>query len=108
MTLSPEEKKILAACKASIESIDPTAEAVLYGSRARGDASEESDYDLLIISDAEATVEAEDRFRRALYELQLENAVVITVLMVNRDQWDAPLARAMPLHQNIDRDGIQL
>lgn len=108
MTLSPDDKRILAACKATIESIDPDATAVLYGSRARGDASVESDYDLLIISDAEVTVETEDRFRRALYDLQLENAVVITVLMVNRDQWDAPLARAMPLHQNIDRDGIRL
>ena len=108
MTLSPEDNRILAACKASIEAIDPGAAVVLYGSRARGDATDESDYDLLIISDAEATVEAEDRLRRALYDLQLENAVVVTVLMVNRNQWDAPLARAMPLHQNIDRDGIRL
>lgn len=108
MALSKNEMKILAACKSAIESIDATAEVVLYGSRARGDATDESDYDLLIISDSQVTIEAEDRFRRALYDLQLETATVITVLMVNRDQWDAPLSRAMPLHQNIERDGISL
>ena len=108
MALSNNEMKILAACKAAIELIDDAAEVVLYGSRARGDATEESDYDLLIISDSQVTIEAEDRFRRALYDLQLETATVITVLMVNRDQWDAPLSRAMPLHQNIERDGIAL
>ena len=108
MALSKNEMKILAACKSAIESIDATAEVVLYGSRARGDATDESDYDLLIISDSQVTTEAEDRFRRALYDLQLETATVITVLMVNRDQWDAPLSRAMPLHQNIEREGISL
>lgn len=108
MALSKNEMNILAACKSAIESIDATAEVVLYGSRARGDATDESDYDLLIISDSQVTIEAEDRFRRALYDLQLETATVITVLMVNRDQWDAPLSRAMPLHQNIERDGISL
>mgnify|MGYP001568176095 CR=1 FL=1 len=108
MTLSKDETKILAACKAVIESIDPSAEAVLYGSRARGDAEEESDYDLLVISDADSSIENEDRFRRALYDIQLKSATVITVLMVNRDQWNSPLARAMPLHQNISRDGIAL
>ena len=108
MALSNNEMKILAACKSAIESIDAAAEVVLYGSRARGDATEESDYDLLIISDSQVTIEAEDRFRRALYDIQLETASVITVLMVNRDQWDAPLSRAMPLHQNIERDGIAL
>ena len=108
MALSKNEMKILAACKSAIESIEATAEVVLYGSRARGDATDESDYDLLIISDSQVTIEAEDRFRRALYDIQLETASVITVLMVNRDQWDAPLSRAMPLHQNIERDGISL
>ena len=108
MALSNQEKLILAACKQAINETEADAEVLLYGSRARGDATEESDYDLLIISDSEVTIEAEDRFRRALYDIQLETASVITVLMVNRDQWNAPLSRAMPLHQNIERDGIAL
>jgi len=108
MTLSENEMKILAACKSAIESIDAAAEVVLYPSRARGDAIEESDFDLLIISDSPVTIEAEDSFRRALYDIQLESASVITVLMVNREEWNTPLARAMPLHQNIKRDGIAL
>ncbi len=108
MTLTTKQMKMLALCKSAIEGIDAGAEVVLYGSRARGDSADESDYDLLIISDSQATIEAEDRFRRALYDIQLETASVITVLMVNRDQWGAPLSRAMPLHQNIERDGIAL
>ena len=108
MTLATDETEMLAACKAAIESIDPSATVILYGSRARGDATEESDYDLLVVSNVDADIEAEDRLRRATYEIQLEAGVVVTVLMVNRDRWNTPLSKAMPLHQNIERDGIQL
>jgi len=108
MILATDESEMLTACKMAIESIDPSATVILYGSRARGDATEESDYDLLIVSSAEADIEAEDRLRRAIYDIQLETGAVVTVLMVNRDQWDTPLAKAMPLHQNITRDGIAL
>jgi predicted nucleotidyltransferase len=106
--LSKREKEILLNCRDALNEIDPNAEVVLYGSRARGDASEESDYDLLIVSDGPATIEREDRFRRALYDIQLETGAVVTVILVNRTDWETPLYKAMPLHQNITREGISL
>jgi predicted nucleotidyltransferase len=106
--LSKREKEILLSCRDALNEIDPNAEVVLYGSRARGDATEESDYDLLIVSDGPATIEREDRFRRALYDIQLETGTVITVILVNRTDWETPLYKAMPLHQNITREGISL
>jgi predicted nucleotidyltransferase len=106
--LSSHEKEILLNCRDAIRGIDRTAEVILYGSRARGDATEESDYDLLIVSDGPATIEREDRLRRALYDIQLETGTVITVILVNRADWETPLYKAMPLHQNITREGISL
>ena len=63
------------------QSIDTSAEIILYGSRARGDAHSESDYDLLILTDGEATLELEDTFRRILYPIELETGAVLTVVM---------------------------
>ena len=108
MALSKKEKTILAACKSAIESIDTGAEVVLYGSRARGVATDEYDYDHLVLCDSPSTIENEDRFRRALYDIQLETSTVITVVMANREEWNSPLTQAMPLHQNIKRDGSAL
>ena len=106
--LSDDEKMILLDCREAIKGLDADAEIIPYGSRARGKAGTDSDYDLLIVSGTPATLANEDRFRAAIYDIQLETATVITVSMVNRDEWGTPPSRAMPLHQNIEKDGITL
>jgi len=45
--ISRKEKNLLLRCRESIHKISPEAKVILYGSRARGDAVPESDYDLL-------------------------------------------------------------
>jgi len=74
------EKAILMKCRSAIKSIDPFAEIILYGSRARGDAEPESDYDLLILADGEVTLEREDVFRRQLFPIELETGGVLTII----------------------------
>ena len=106
--LTNEEKSLLRQCRHAVQTVDPDAEVVLYGSRARGEAREDSDFDLLILSDNPATLKDEDTFRQALYPIELETGAVITVILVNREQWQTSLYQAMPLHQNVQRDGIRL
>lgn len=102
------DSEILFECKNAIKKIDNSADVVLYGSRARGDAKPESDYDLLIITDGEATLEREDILRRQLFPIELETGYVLTVFLISRKDWDSPLYAAMPLYQNIKEDGILL
>jgi predicted nucleotidyltransferase len=102
------EKNILIRCGSAIKSIDPSAEIILYGSRARGDAEPESDYDLLILTDGEVTLEREDIFRMQLFPIELETGAVLTVILTSRKDWSSSLYSAMPLYQNIKRDGVVL
>lgn len=44
------DPKLLADCKTVVRSLMPRARIVLFGSRARGDAGPDSDYDLLVLS----------------------------------------------------------
>lgn len=99
---------ILMRCKDVVQSVDSTAEIILYGSRARGDAEEDSDYDLLILTDLESSLKQEELFLRALFPVELETGAVLTFLLYNRQTWNSPLCSMLPIHQNIDTDGIAL
>lgn len=98
---------MLVACKAAVQQIVPNATVVLYGSRSRGDADSDADYDLLVLVD-HVTTRVEDQIADALYQVELVHDVIISPLVMDRHAWDDPVTRAMPLHANIDRDGIAL
>ena len=50
----------------------------------------------------------EDRIGDALYEIELEHDAVISALVFNRQVWNEARYRALPLHENVDREGIVL
>lgn len=102
------DRMLLLKCRDAIKNIDTTADVILYGSRARDDAKPESDYDLLIITNGEVTLDKEDVFRKQLFPIELETGYVLTVFLINREDWDSPLYGTMPLYQNIKKDGILL
>jgi predicted nucleotidyltransferase len=107
-SIADQDRELLTRCRTAIKSIEPSAEVILYGSRARGDAEQESDYDFLILTDGEVTLKREDAFRRQLYPLEMETGAVFTVMLVSRGDWGSALYDAMPFYQNIERDGVML
>ena len=106
--ISARDRIILEKCRSAINNIDSNAEVILFGSRARGEGEPESDFDIIILIGEEATLKKEDIFRGQLYPIKLETGVVITVMLITRKDWDSPLQRAMPLFQNIRKDGLIL
>jgi len=102
------DQQLLAECKAAIEEVAPDASLILYGSRARGDAREDSDYDLLVLVDREQDMELEQAIVNRLVPLEVRTGKVLTVLVYSRSQWDSALYRAMPFHKNVTREGVLL
>ncbi|GAH79149.1 unnamed protein product [marine sediment metagenome] len=42
------------------------------------------------------------------YDIELEYDVVFSIIVENREFWNSPLAKTMPLHWNIDKEGVLL
>lgn len=91
-----EEKVLLERCRNLIKQVEENATVILYGSRARGDESPESDYDLLVLVDGPVTLRREDLMRRQIFDVELETGWVFTVNAYNHQDWESPLYRAMP------------
>jgi len=96
------------ACKAAVSCVLPEAEVVLFGSRARGDATVESDFDFLIITPFLAEPDLQNRLSDAIYEVELDRAIMVTCIVCSREEWNGVLWRAAPLRANVEREGIAL
>lgn len=102
------ERIILEQCRQVIRRLAPEARVLLYGSRARGTAAPDSDYDLLVITPAPLAPEVIDQIRDALYELELKYGVVISALFYSEEEWQDPLRRVTPFHREVEQEGIVL
>jgi len=94
--------------KQAVTALDPNAEVILYGSRARGTNSANSDWDFLIITGTCAHRELKQKMRRSIYEIEWATSEVISVVIRNRQEWDLPILQSSPFHINIDHEGLRL
>ena len=96
---------ILKKIKAYVEEIEPQAEVILFGSRSRGEAREDSDWDILILTPNPIDLKAEQKFRHKLFELELEYGQAISTFVYSKADWNGK-HRITPLYQNVAREGV--
>lgn len=90
-----------------VNKVDPTAEVILYGSRARGEEKKDSDWDILILTNYTATLSTERMFRDKLYDLELKTGEVFSVFVYSRNDWQTK-QKITPFYQNVSREGVPL
>jgi uncharacterized protein len=100
--------KILKKVKKTVLEIEPSAEVILYGSRARDDYQEHSDWDFLVLLDGPVDTARTDRIRNALFDIELETDQVISSIVRSRKEWNSPKYSVVPLHKNVEREGINI
>src|SRR5258708_40351811 len=94
--------------KQVVQQTDPTAVAILYGSRATGKARKDSDWDILILVDkSTVSIKDEQLFRENLYDLELEVGEHISIFAFAEDDWHTRLS-ITPLYKSIQQNGIIL
>ena len=85
---------------------DNLSAIILFGSVARGTATDESDLDIAILVNTDDK-EMYEQLLDAVVKLDLENDVVIATTIIEKNQFDA-WKDVLPFYKNINREGIQL
>ena len=80
----------------------------LYGSVARGEADEESDLDLLIVTAHPFTRPACHGITDVVFEVNLLYGTNFSTLVVDRNSWEVGVFSVLPLREEILKDGIRL
>ncbi len=105
--MDEKSKHISKLIKMNISEIDPNAQVILYGSRARGDARSDSDWDILVLTDYPVDIRQEKVFRDHLYELELQTGEPLSIFVYSKQEWNT-MQRITPYYFNVMRQGIQL
>jgi predicted nucleotidyltransferase len=105
--MKTKTKYISQLIRQNIELVDPKAEVILYGSRARGDERVDSDWDILVLTDYPVDLNKERMFRDKLYDLELEMGEPFSIFVYSKKDWFSR-QRITPFYQNVTREGIRL
>ena len=89
-----------------VTALEPTAKVFLYGSRARGEATEESDWDFLILLDRDVDPTITDKIRHHLYEIEWETDTVISSIIRNNETWHSNPMKQTPFYKAVETDAI--
>ena len=83
-----DKNRILQKINDAVLEVEPKAEIILFGSRARGDAKADSDWDLLVLVPYDVDLVAEQKFRHKLFDLELEFGVSFSTFVYSKSIWE--------------------
>ena len=94
--------------KEIVHRYDKEAEIILFGSRARGDWHEESDWDFLILSELDERTDVKEKIREdILREIEYKIFEVVFTLFHNKKVWEEDYA-VTDIYDSIAEDGINI
>ncbi len=99
--------KILDEIKSTVLEIIPDAVVMLFGSRATGNWHEESDWDVLILTETVADKKINRKVQENLFELSLNSGAFIQFIISSKEEWKNGI-RYYSLQQTIADSAIIL
>jgi len=103
--ISKEDRKVLNEFTTRVRERFSDARVWAYGSRARGEATWESDFDIFIVL-GEVDQKTDRWIRDVAWEVGFENDRVITTVLLDKEQFEYGPMSESTLVANILREGI--
>ena len=108
VTLAPNQYQALGELRRRLFDEFDVEAVILYGSVARGEADEESDLDLLIVTAQPLMRPARHEITDMAFEVNLLYGTNFSTLVVDCNSWEVGGFSVLPLREEILKDGIRL
>ena len=84
----------------------PNEKVILFGSQARGDAREDSDWDLLVLlnKEGEITYEEDTLYGYPFDEIGWNFGIAVNTLLYSTEDWEK--RKITPFYKNVEKEGI--
>lgn len=103
-----DKKYIMSLIKKEIHNKNPNAEIILFGSQARQEGNEYSDWDILILlNESNVGVQTEKEYREKLFNVELKTGAAISTFVYSKNDWEMNHT-ITPLYESIKREGVHL
>ena len=107
-TIPAVTKEVAEKIKQLVSASDRHASVILFGSRARGDASEESDWDFLVLTDRDDAASLADTLRiKIRKEVEVPLNIAVSLIVKNRQVWEDDYA-VTNIYESIAAEGLAL
>jgi predicted nucleotidyltransferase len=106
--LSDKERTSILEAAEVLKSELSVTRVILFGSKARGQGTPDSDIDLLILTRGPVSRTLRQAISDKLAEINLRNDVLLTSVVVPEQEWSNGLVRYMLIHSEVERDGCEL
>ena len=85
----------------------PNERVILFGSQARGDTRDDSDWDLLVLINKEKkTIEDEDIYGYPFDKIGWNYGVAINAILYSTEEWSK--RKITPFYKNVEKEGIEI
>ena len=106
--LAENDRNSVMQAASSLKSELPVSKVILFGSKARGQADIYSDIDILVIISCPVTTRLRGIVSDKLAEINLQNDVLMSSVVVFEKDWSDGLIRYMPIYSEVQRDGCEV
>lgn len=103
--MTTKKEEILKKIKTAVESTEPKATLILYGSYARGDNSKHSDFDILVLVDNDNLSRSDQkRIKYPLYDIEFDTGAIISPIILSKKEWETK-RKSTPFFEKIVKEG---